>query len=160
MEDFKKVEGKVYVNKITASQFCGVSIYTYNNWCKQENPPPYDVLHRLVPVTELGEWVRKKQTLKAPRYAPGGVEQNSADRLERLRADKIQMELETKSGLLVSAEDVKKAWSDIMSRIKTRMTKIPTSLAAILHGEKDIFVIQKRLDDAIREALEDLADES
>lgn len=78
-------------------------------------------------------------------------------RLTKLRADKVQLELNEAMGVLVSAEDVEKSWLTIVTRTKTRLLGIPTSVAPEIAGETDAYEIQERLMDEIRTALEDLS---
>ena len=134
-------------------------------------------MHRLL---DLGEWIRREQIYKPSRgggfpYKPdmarfGKVEPepmplmpgmtedvDESERLTRLKADKLQLELDEKAGTLIPAEQVESALVTANMRIKTKLLSVPSVLAPQVHGIKDQFEIQAVMERAVKEVLAELA---
>lgn len=171
--DFEIINGRYFVSTNVASFICGVTSASYNNWERSANPPPRDASSGLVPLDELGNWIRAEQILKPGRggggfpYCPSidrlyqarGVPEDEAPetRLKRLQADKIQLEIDKSRGLLVEADEVRQGWETILSRVRARLLRIPAALAPLVTGVSDTYDVQQKLEDGVREALEQLA---
>jgi hypothetical protein len=52
---------------------------------------------------------------------------------------------------------VVKAWESVLHACRAKMLAVPTKMAPVLAGTSDVNVIKERLDEAVREALEELA---
>ena len=113
---------------------------------------------------------RKLLSMSAPALALPGLEPSVEDRapltkqeeetrLAKLKADKLEIELAETAGALVKSEDVTTAWVDILSRVKAKLTRIPSALAPLVHGNDTVFEVQETLEDGVREALEELSDD-
>lgn len=172
MPEFQRRGGVDYVSTTVAATVCGVTVGTFNKWRNEENPPPVDFDTGMVPLKALGHWVREWQVVKTGRggggfpYLSPHLKQSSdkADsdhpetRLKKLQGDKIKMELEIKAGLYVPVEDVRAGWETIVMRVRTKLLRIPVALAPLVAGQKDEYVVQERLKDAIHEVLDELAE--
>ncbi len=173
MSTINLINGIFHVSVDIAAQICGVTHATMLNWRKQPNPPPYNQSHDLYPLTELGDWIRTQQIFKAGKGGsypwkpdmsrfgpvtslPGTEKETQKDRVERLRGDKIQMELEEKAGRLVNADEVEIAWSNILSRVKMRILSVPMVVSPTVSGISDENEISVVIENEIREALEEL----
>lgn len=69
-------DGQFVLDRELVCQLFGVSRATVNAWLKEDNPPPR--VDGRYPARDLGEWIRKHQTLKSSRggahpYLPDGV---------------------------------------------------------------------------------------
>lgn len=95
----------------------------------------------------------------SPEDRPPLTKQEEETRLAKLRADKLEIELAETAGSLVKSEDVATAWVDILSRVKAKLTRIPSALAPLVHGKDTVFEVQETLEDGVREALEELSDD-
>lgn len=175
--DFEIINGQYYVSTNVAAAICGVTSASYLNWEKQENPPPRDHGTSLVPLHELGEWIRAEQVLKPGRGGAGlpyfpsidrlyktpgmrerGFENEAPDvRLKRLQADKLQLELDKSRGLLIPVDEVQTGWAKILSRVRTRLLRLPVASAPLVTGINDVHSVQQKLSDLVGEALEELA---
>ena len=80
-------------------------------------------------------------------------------RLAVAKADKQELDNAERAGKLVQADVATHAWVDIVTRVKTKLLRIPSALAPLVYGKSDVFEIQGVLDDGVREALEELADD-
>lgn len=176
----RHTDGLVYVTADVAAVVCGVTTVSLMNWRKQENPPPYNDDIKAYPLAELGVWIRTEMLLKKgkggsypylpdmtrfpgqgvmPGFTTKAVDKNQADiRLKTLQADKVEMELKQTAGELIPVEDVTKVLTDMVMRVKTRLLRIPTAMTPLVFGLSDKFAVQSRLEDGIREALEELSD--
>jgi phage terminase Nu1 subunit (DNA packaging protein) len=155
-----------------AAELLGVSLATLNNWLKSDDPPPRNIVDGTYPLAELGDWIRQKQILKKGRGGgrpwlpdlsilsgdPRASKIDEETRLKRLQADKVELDLMERRGELVEASEVSSAWQSILSRVRSRLLKMPSSIAPIVAPLTDPHEIQKRIDDSVREALEELSD--
>jgi hypothetical protein len=92
----------------------------------------------------------------------GGVKLGSSYDEARTRkvnaeAEIAELELAKVRGELVIAEDVVKAWDDVLSALKGKLLSIPTKAAPVVSAEPEAGSCQKILEDLINEALEELS---
>ena len=92
----------------------------------------------------------------------GGVKLGSSYDEARTRkvnaeAEIAELELAKVRGELVVAEDVVKAWDDVLSALKGKLLSIPTKAAPIVSAEIEASMCQKILEDLVNEALEELS---
>lgn len=168
-------EGEYIIPRDLACQLLSITQPTLGKWLQQSGPPP--ICPGGLPATQLGHWIRKKQTLKAGQrgvltYMPDGVSLDSEIvgggtikkdlttekiRKESAQADKLEMENAVTAGDLVWAQDVAKGWADILSRVKTRMMRVPFSAAQVVVGDDDLVSIQTKIKDFVIDALNELS---
>lgn len=182
----KVKEGDFMLPREAAAVLIGIAPETLGVWLKQPNPPPYDEVRKGFPARELGHWMRKKQTVRrgigqSLPYLPdgvvishdppksGGLPSASAPapskkdynvertRKEAAAADKIEMENAVARGELVPAADVEKGWTDILSRVKTRMMQVPYTCAMVVVGDMDMASVQSKIREAVRDALMEMS---
>ncbi len=92
----------------------------------------------------------------------GGVKLGSTYDEARTRkvtaeAEIAELELAKIRGTLVSADDVVKAWEDVLGALKAKLLSVPTKGAPVISTETDTPVCQRILEDLINEALEELS---
>src|SRR5210317_126642 len=92
----------------------------------------------------------------------GGVRLGSSYDEARTRkvnaeAEIAELELAKVRGELVIAEDVVKAWDDVLSALKGKLLSIPTKAAPVVSAEPDAGICQSILEDLVNEALEELS---
>lgn len=92
----------------------------------------------------------------------GGVKLGSSYDEARTRkvnaeAEIAELELAKVRGQLVVAEDVVKAWMDVLGMLKSKVTNIPAKAAPIVASESEAGMIQSILMDLVNEALEELS---
>ena len=76
---------------------------------------------------------------------------------EAYAARLAKLEYEERTGKLISNDEVEIRTFNLARRLRDRMQTIPRRLAAALAAEQDPRVIEQRLDDEIRQALEELS---
>ena len=90
--------------------------------------------------------------------SPEPITKNDAEiRLKTLQADKVEIELKQAAAELIPVDEVTRALTNMAMRVKTRLLRIPTSLAPLITGLTDVHAVQKRLEQDVREALEELS---
>lgn len=176
-------DGKIYVSADTAAILCNTTKVTLINWRNMEHPVPYnDELHAY-PLADLGTWIRTellfkkgkggsypwlpdlsrmpgRATMPTVDKQPARMDKNDADiRLKTLQADKVQIELQQVAGELIPVADVTQALTNMVMRVKTRLLKIPTAIAPLVVGMTDVYGVQERLEDGVREALDELSED-
>lgn len=78
-------------------------------------------------------------------------------RLDKLRADKIEMELTIARGELMNPDDAMREWSKTVQAVRARLLSIPSKGAPLLVGTKSEAEAQNILQRLIYEALKELA---
>ena len=76
---------------------------------------------------------------------------------EAYAARLTKLEYEERTAKLISSDEVEMLTFNLASRLRDRMQTLPRRLAAALAAEQDPRVIEQRLDDEIRQALEELS---
>ena len=99
--------------------------------------------------------------MKAPEERIGKTKElipdydESRARTEHLKAELLELDRQQKEGLLVRAEDVEHQWIEIITMARTKLLGIPTKAKQRIPDlDTDAIGV---LDDIVREALEDLA---
>ena len=92
----------------------------------------------------------------------GGVKLGSSYDEARTRkvnaeAEIAELELAKIQGSLVIAEDVVKAWEDVLGALKAKLMAVPSKGAPVVSAESEAGKCQAILEDLIREALEELS---
>ena len=92
----------------------------------------------------------------------GGVKIGSSYDEARTRkvnaeAEIAELELAKVHGTLVIAEDVVKAWEDVLGALKGKLLSIPTKAAPVVSAETEAGTCQNILEDLMNEALEELS---
>lgn len=68
-----------------------------------------------------------------------------------------ELELDRIKGTLCLTEDVVKAWETVLYACRAKFLAMPSKVAPILEGQKDITAIKTILENQVREALSELA---
>lgn len=174
--------GVLVISQHAAADFLGVTTQTLIRWSKEPDPPPRTD-DGWYPVREIGVWARKVMVTKSTKggskpiysYAPEGWGPKAVNhpapnlnddgvaipeglkeaeqRLKTAQANKIEMEMAEKSGELILASDVLEAWQRILTRVKTRLLKLPTTLAPMVLGDPDLYSVQRKLKESVNDAL-------
>lgn len=76
---------------------------------------------------------------------------------EAYAARLAKLEYEERTGKLISAEDVSVRTFNLARRMRDRMLTLPRRLSAAFAAEQDARTIEQRLEDEIRQALEELS---
>jgi phage terminase Nu1 subunit (DNA packaging protein) len=70
-----------------------------------------------------------------------------------------EMDLALKKGLTINISDVQAAWSELVLMTKARLMAIPPRLAVEVMGETSRVMIQAKIEKAIKDSLNQLADD-
>lgn len=97
-----------------------------------------------------------KERKAAAESAEGADLMESERRLKHYQAELARVKLEEQEGKLVNAEDVKNQAFKVARAVRDAMMNIPGKVSAEIAGETDQFTIHARLEDEIRQALENL----
>lgn len=158
-----------HVVKLTAPQaaaLAGITVARLNQLLTEDDPPPRepDFKYR---TDKMGQWIGRravKKHLGSRKNAP--VDPNLPDALnpvqERARkdkelADKAALENAVRRGELIEAAQVGAKWVEMLTRVKSRLLRIPFAAAPLLFGVDDQVKVQIILDDQIRDALSELS---
>ena len=92
------------------------------------------------------------------RGAEVGDPQREKARLDKLRADKVELELERERGETVSVHEVAGLWAKLASEARARLLGMPTKAAPLVMGCKRVAQAKEILDREVHDALGALAD--
>lgn len=81
-------------------------------------------------------------------------------RLTKARADKVELEVAEKEGILIKTDEVVKVWSDYILACRAKMLSIPAKLAYELAGEDNPLAVEGILREVIDQSLGELAEEA
>jgi phage terminase Nu1 subunit (DNA packaging protein) len=178
---YQRINGTHYVDEELACVLLDVTDVTLRKWMTQADPPPFDADIGMYPLRDLGRWVWEKKPLKngrgggfpyvfdisklpnkgkAPSAEPApdtASRLESEARLAAAKADIAEMDRDGKRGTLIEADKVQSALTLMVTRVKSRLLRIPSSLAPMITGLTNPIEVQEKLNDRIREALEQLA---
>ncbi len=174
--------GVLVMSQHAAAEFLGITTITLIRWSKEPDAPPRTD-DGWYPAKELGLWSRKVMVTKPTKagsanpiysYAPDGwgpkpkalppvpgdagvaipEDLKAAERrYKAAQADKIEMDMAVSRGELIVAADVMHAWQMILVRVKTRLLKLPTTLAPLIVGDLDLYSVQTKLKEGVADAL-------
>lgn len=170
------------LTQIEAAVLANVEPTTLAKWGGDENPPPRDP-GGTYPAREFGMWMMKHQTrkrgqgsidhypyapvpiLKMPDPAkltirsPGGLETKAEAEQRRTsaQADKFEMENAVMAGTLVPVDQIETALANMIVNVKNRLLKLPVALAPLVLGDDDMYSIQQKLMDGVRDALSEVS---
>lgn len=68
-----------------------------------------------------------------------------------------ELELAKVRNELALVGDVVKAWDDVLSAMKAKLLALPTKMGPILAAETDAAIIQKKLEEQLRDCLDELS---
>ena len=72
-------------------------------------------------------------------------------------AEIAELELQRIKATMCFTADVVKAWESVLHACRAKLLGVPTKMAPVVSGISDTAMVKDRLEDAIREALEELA---
>ena len=144
------------LNKAELSEVLGISERTLTDWQGEEPPMPIKerALKRGQPngydATEVIAWYVQRQTRE------GRVE-TPRDRLARLQSDEVEMRLNERRSLLVSADQVEPMWRDMVDAARAHMRGQLDGLAQLLESVEGVEAKRDRLAEAFDEILNKLS---
>lgn len=158
-----KGRGQIVTRQGLADVF-GVSVVTVDTWRRNGMPVLSEGSKGKsfeFNTSDCIEWrVREKVAEARPDVDEDGA-RVSAEEAERRKkvadAGLAELRLAQFDGTLVEASEVESAWGDLMTLCKRRLLALPTKLAPILAIENDAAKIQRGLNDAITDALNELS---
>ena len=174
----KIVNGTFPLTQLEAACLAGVESATLINWGRQENPPPRNT-DGSYDARQFGEWMRKHQTRKrgpgrfdnypfapdpVPKMPEPGLgigpatDKNTVEiRLKTAQAEKVEMENKVTAGQLIPVDEIEPALGDMITRVKSRLLKLPVALSPLVLGDDDLYSIQQKLRDGVNDALSEVS---
>lgn len=160
--------GDFDIHQDAAAVLAGVTIQTMCNWAKQENPPPQNS-DGSYPARAFGEWLVTHRGLKkrgpkprdrdGPEDGTGETFTEAERRLKLAQAIKAERQNEVDAKRLLDVEVIEALWQRIVMRVRSRLLKIPTTVAPVVLGDMDAHSIQLKIKDAVHDALSELVDD-
>lgn len=117
----------------------------------------------VIPKAERGKYDLVECTRAYIKFLQQALDETKPDpnsdrtRLERARADKMELEVQEARGELARVDELRDLWIRRVVNFKTRMLAIPRKVAPSLVGKKKAAQIEQELDTEIREGLEEIA---
>lgn len=140
----------------------GVSPARISQMKKEAFPPPANDDGQF-PIVAAGAWLREFAVRRVRGDVKGDPKLDANMQLARKNAalaDKTELENAQRRGELIEADSVKAEWETILMRVRTKLLQIPSMAAPVVSIETDPVEIQKIIDDHIRDALSELANDA
>ena len=108
------------------------------------------------------EWAQRQALADISVGDDGQVYNYEAERarLTKAQADKTELEVSEKRGLVLNAETVRNTWSDLISSARAKLMALPTKVAAKAMSAKDYREAEDYVRAEIFAVLNDLADDN
>lgn len=105
---------------------------------------------------DVQAWLASKN-----KQSPEATEDMTAARLRKLQAEAslAELELQKERGELIEIAEVAKQLADAFARVRAKLLTIPTKTSGLVYASDSQREVQKLLDDAVREVLEELSTE-
>lgn len=142
-----------------AAGFVGVSTRQFINYLKGPYPPPR-LGNKKFRSDLLGAWlveraIRENTVMNASGERLDPQQENA--RKNKELADKTALENELRRGELISYDEVRTAAEAVVSRIRSRLLRLPSTAAPLVYGVDDQIAIQETLDEMIHDTLSELS---
>lgn len=101
---------------------------------------------------------RKNQWDGDPDTPEGESYEAHRARLTKAKADIAEIEADLRKAQVHDAGAVMAVWADMISNTKAKLLSMPTTLAGRVHGEESLEEIRNLIDEAVNQALNELAE--
>jgi phage terminase Nu1 subunit (DNA packaging protein) len=139
-----------------AATFVGVTTRQMMNYMNGPYPPPR-TQQKKFRTDELRQWHREKirrdmtVTVSGDPEALDGIQELA--RKNKELADKTALENEKRRGELIETAKVRDGWIKLRQTIRSRLARIPVSVAPLVTHEDDQAVVYEIIEDEVRAAL-------
>ena len=159
------IAGDFDIMQDAAAVLAGVTVQTMVNWDKHENPPPRNA-DSSYSAKAFGEWLVTYRGLKKRGPRPRSDDDDTGEsfteaerRLKLAQAIKAERQNEVDAKRLLDIELIEALWQRIVMRVRSRLLKIPTTVAPIVLGDTDAHSIQLKIKDAVHDALAEMVED-
>ncbi|WP_294348458.1 hypothetical protein [Prosthecochloris sp.] len=164
MQDEMKKTGKnspdeTVLTQPQAAALLGVTTRRIRQRSQEEDPPLQDK-NGQYPCKEFGKWMLNdfRRGLGIAKDGTGYYDYDGERaRLTFHQANNAEMEEQRKRRELIPANDIRQAWSDIISSARLKMLSLPTRIASVCSG-KPASEIEKEAREIVNEALIELSE--
>lgn len=137
------------VNQVALAEIMGVTKKSISLWQAEGLPVAVKGVRGKPNAYDTAEVI----TWFAARTAGKSLE-TQKDRLSRVQADRIEMEMATSRGHLVYAAEIAPAWAGIMVAVRQALLSIPASIRSLLdaavNGDERHAILKEAIEDALR----------
>lgn len=143
------------VNKQRLAKIIGVTVRTLSEWQKEGLPIKKNGLRGQsndYDTATVIEWLIKRASDTDAEMERARI------RLTSAQADKTELEVEELRGNLISLDNMKYLWANVLGTFRARILSMPTRLTPQISTMKDPKKIEKLLKDSLHEALNELAE--
>lgn len=141
---------------------------TISRWQDQDNDPlPTFVRQKTSAGNQYDlraviEWAQRQALADISVGDDGQVYNYEAERarLTKAQADKTELEVSEKRGLVLNAESVRNTWSDLIASARAKLMALPTKVSAKAMSAKDYREAEDFVRAEIYAVLNDLADDN
>lgn len=144
------------------ASLAGISLSRLSQMKHEAYPPPLSGVDNTIPMVLAGEWLRGYYLRKA-RFdgatgkAPTLDRATQGARKDAALAEKAELENEVRRGQLIEAAEVVAGWQTVLSNVRTRLLRVPVTVAPLVVGSFDVHKVRELIEDFIRDALNELS---
>lgn len=151
---------EILLNQAQAAALAGLSLRHFSRLLSEAGAPPRivaaDGKFQGLPVAPFRRWLFGRI---AAELGNGEALSPPAEkaRLDKLRGDAVQLELDRKRGLLLPVDEISRVWGEQVMTAKHRLLALPARVAPSLLRMTDLREVESFLRDSVYEILTELA---
>jgi len=147
------------VNQREMADILDVSAKSVSLWQREGLPIALETENGLENQYDTGaviRWWVAREVAKAPRTTTEDGE-SQRDRLARVQADKIELEIAKERRQLIPAEEIEPAWIEMVAAAREALLTVPPRIAPLLAQMDGMDAMRDLLEEQIEEVLQKLA---
>lgn len=149
-----------HVNRSELAEVFGKSLPTISTWVTKGCP----VVERgrrgkewTFDTAAVADWLEQQTVANLQGDTSGLVMEEAKRRKTAAEAALAELELAKAREQVIEASEVEKAWADLILSFRAKMLSVPPKMAPVVIVAVNVAEVERLLDDAIREALSELA---
>jgi phage terminase Nu1 subunit (DNA packaging protein) len=151
----EKDDDRLYLPKRLCAMAFGISVQAFSNW--NVAPVRKEGREQLYDLREVIEYKLRKERGEDDEFGEGAGWKEKA-RLDRARADMVELELEIKRGQMVSVEALRPRLIDMVMAFRAKILNLPKRLGQDFNSFENGRECEARAEEIVQEALNELSE--
>jgi len=105
-------------------------------------------------------YIRYLRVLARGKNTNSGDLNEERTRLTKAQADRAELELQEKEGVLISSDVIKTIWSDYVANVRSKLLALPSKLGHLTQAAESYAEAEAIIKEAVHECLEELSEDA
>jgi|TARA_R100001460_G_scaffold98322_1_gene141143 phage terminase Nu1 subunit (DNA packaging protein) len=105
-------------------------------------------------------YIRYLRVLARGKNTNSGDLNEERTRLTKAQADRAELELQEKEGVLISSDVIKTIWSDYVANVRSKLLALPSKLGHLTQAAESYAEAEAIIKEAVYECLEELSEDA